>query len=302
MRLSAKTACAAALVASLVVGCSRAKIDRVEWPIMGTIAAVQLKGELTPDSGRFTTDVMAAFNDVSDALNAHVATSEICSLAPLGDDEVLAKCADKMKPCYEAAFTLMRVSGGAFNPRWRGPKTLDLGAIAKGFAVDFAVEGMQNRKSAGLTGGSGVPPLQGTESTPGRDVDILIDLGGNIKSVKGNWRTGVKDPNGGGFAAVVELREGEALATSATYYRGSHIYDGRTGLAVSNGVASVTVLCHSAKWADGLSTTLFVLGPDEGRTFVEEKGRLLTGGEEIAVLWILSDGRQMKLDPAARFQ
>ena len=110
------------------------------------------------------------------------------------------------------------------------------------------------------------------------------------------------DPRGGGFAAVVDLREGEALATSATYYRGSHIYDGRTGLAVSNGVASVTVLCRSAMWADGLSTTLFVLGPDEGRAFVEEKGRLLMGGEEVAVLWILSDGRQLRLDHDARFR
>ena len=277
MRLSAYAAYAAALVAALAAGCSRAKIDRVEWPVMGTIAAVQLKGELTPDSGRFTTDVMAAFNEVSDALNAHVATSEICSLAPLADDEVLAKCADKMKPCYEAAFALMRVSGGAFNPRWRGSKTLDFGAIAKGFAVDEAASTVRGKE------------------------DVLIDLGGNIKSVKGNWRTGVKDPAGGGFAAVVDLREGEALATSATYYRGSHIYDGRTGLAVSNGVESVTVLCRSAMWADGLSTTLFVLGPDEGRTFVEEKGKLLTGGENVAVLWILSDGNCVKIDPEGRF-
>ena len=302
MRMSVKAVCAAALLAALAGGCSRGKIDRVEWPVMGTIAAVQLKGELTPDSGRFTTYVMAAFNAVSDALNAHVATSEISSLATLADEDALAKCADKMKPCYEAAFALMRASGGAFNPRWRGPRTLDFGAIAKGFAVDFAVEGMQNRNSAGLTGGSGVPPLQGTESTPGRDVDILIDLGGNIKAAKGNWRAGVMDPNGGGFAAGVELREGEALATSATYYRGSHIHDGRTGLAVSNGVASVTVLCRSAMWADGLSTTLFVLGPDEGRNFVEEKGGLLAGAGNVAVLWILSDGRQVKLDPDARFQ
>ncbi len=277
MRLSAYAACAAALVAALAGGCSRGKIDRVEWPVMGTIAAVQLKGELTPDSGRFTADVMAAFNEVSDALNAHVATSEICSLAPLADDEVFAKCAGKMKPCYEAAFALMRASGGAFNPRWRGPKTLDLGAIAKGFAVDEAASTVRGKE------------------------DVLIDLGGNIKSVKGNWRTGVKDPAGGGFAAVVDLREGEARATSATYYRGSHIYDGRTGLAVSNGVESVTVLCRSAMWADGLSTTLFVLGPDEGRTFVEEKGKLLTGGENVAVLWILSDGNCAKIDPEGRF-
>ena len=259
------------LCALCIAGCSRAKVDRVEWPVMGTIAAVQLKGELTPDSGRFTAYVMAAFKDVSDALNAHVATSEISVLASLADDEVLAKCDAKTKPCYEAAFTLMHESDGAFNPRWRGPKTLDLGAIAKGFAVDIA---------AGM---------------PSRDTDILIDLGGNVRALRGSWRTGVMDPNGGGFAAVVELRE------SATYYRGSHIYDGRTGLAVSNGVASVTVLCRSAMWADGLSTTLFVLGPDEGRAFVEEKGERLMGGGKAAILWIMSDGRQVKLDPDSRF-
>ena len=266
-------------------GCGRAKVDRVEWPAMGTIAAVQLKGELTPDSSRFTAYVMAAFKDVSDALNAHVATSEIRSLASLADDEVLAKCDAKTKPCYEAAFSLMRESGCAFNPRWRGPKTLDLGAIAKGFAVDVAAQDCH---------------ADGT--------DALIDLGGNVKAVNGNWRTGVRDPFGGGFAAVVDLHEGEALATSATYYRGSHIYDGRTGLAVSNGVASVTVLCRSAMWADGLSTTLFILGPEAGRAFVEEKCPLfmpdcyaLPDGKYAAVLWILSDGRQVKLDPDSRF-
>ena len=273
------------LCALCIAGCSRAKVDRVEWPVMGTIAAVQLKGELTPDSSRFTGYVMAAFKDVSDALNAHVATSEISVLASLADDEVLAKCDAKTKPCYEAAFSLMRESGCAFNPRWRGPKTLDLGAIAKGFAVDVAAQDCH---------------ADGT--------DALIDLGGNVKAVNGNWRTGVRDPFGGGFAAVVELREGEALATSATYYRGSHIYDGRTGLAVSNGVASVTVLCRSAMWADGLSTTLFILGPEAGRAFVEEKCPLfmpdcyaLSDGKYAAVLWILSDGRQVKLDPDSRF-
>ena len=261
-------------------GCGRPKIDRVEWPVMGTIAAVQLRGELTSSSSRFTAYTMGGFKDVSDALNAHVATSEISRLAQFADEEVLAKCGAMTKPCYEAAFKLMRESGGAFNPRWKGPNALDLGAIAKGFAVDVAVAALDCY-------------ADGT--------DALIDLGGNLKSVRGRWRTGVKDPNGGGFAAVVELQEGEALATSATYYRGGHIYDGRTGLVVSNGVASVTVLCSSAMWADGLSTTLFVLGPDEGCVFIGEKGERLTGGDKVAVLWILSDGRQAKFDPYGRF-
>ena len=258
-----------------IAGCSREKIDRVEWPAMGTIAAVQTRGEGVKYISGVREIVQLFFGMVESALNAHDGNSEISRLAGLPDDEVLRVTTQPR--CFAAAFSLMEASGGAFNPRWRGPGTLDLGAIAKGAAVDWAALNVWNGE------------------------DILIDLGGNLKSVRGNWRTGVMDPNGGGFAAVVDLHEGEALATSATYYRGSHIYDGRTGLAVSNGVASVTVLCSSAMWADGLSTTLFILGPDEGRAFVEEKGERLTGGGKIAVLWILSDGRQVKLDPDSRF-
>ena len=263
------------LCALCIAGCSREKIDRVEWPAMGTIAAVQTRGEGVKYISGVREIVQLFFGMVESALNAHDGNSEISRLAGLPDDEVLRVTTQPR--CFAAAFSLMEASGGAFNPRWRGPGTLDLGAIAKGAAVDWAALNVWNGE------------------------DILIDLGGNLKSVRGNWRTGVMDPNGGGFAAVVDLHEGEALATSATYYRGSHIYDGRTGLAVSNGVASVTVLCSSAMWADGLSTTLFILGPDEGRAFVEEKGERLTGGGKIAVLWILSDGRQVKLDPDSRF-
>ena len=209
----------------------------------------------------------------------------------LSEEEILSQCGKSpmlysrdVRPCYEAAFKLMHESGGAFNPRWRGPKTLDLGAIAKGFAVDVAAKDCYADHA-----------------------DALIDIGGNIKAVRGEggshrpWRTGVMDPNGGGFAAVVELREGEALATSATYYRGNHIYDGRTGLAVSNGVASVTVLCNSAMWADGLSTTLFVLGPDEGKKFLDDKLKLLVGDMAVSALWIMDGGRQ-EIYGNARFQ
>ena len=256
-------------------GCGRAKIDRVEWPAMGTIAAVQTRGEGVKYISGVREIVQLFFGMVESALNAHDGNSEISRLAGLPDDEVLRVTTEPC--CFAAAFSLMEASGGAFNPRWRGPGTLDLGAIAKGAAVDWAAVNVWNGE------------------------DILIDLGGNLKSVRGSWRTGVMDPNGGGFAAVVELREGEALATSATYYRGSHIYDGRTGLAVSNGVASVTVLCSSAMWADGLSTTLFVLGPEEGKKFLDEKLKLLVGDMAVSALWIMDGGRQ-EIYGNARFQ
>ena len=281
----------AASAALLLAGCSRAKIERVEWPVMGTIAAVQVRSTSIFFHAAATSVVRQITFDLEHALNAHDPDSELSRLAPLEEEEILSQCGKSpmlytrdVRPCYEAAFKLMHESGGAFNPRWRGPKTLDLGAIAKGFAVDVAAKDCYADHA-----------------------DALIDIGGNIKAVRGEggshrpWRTGVKDPSGDGFAAVVELREGEALATSATYYRGSHIYDGRTGLAVSNGVASVTVLCSSAMWADGLSTTLFVLGPEEGKKFLDDKLKILVGDMAVSALWIMDGGRQ-EIYGNARFQ
>ncbi len=247
---------------------------------MGTIAAVQCRA----DSGARwpmvdVPFVKKVFSAVEKLMNAHDHDSELSRLAPLGEEEILANCNRGVRPCYEAAFKLMRESGGAFNPRWKGPKTLDLGAIAKGYAVSLVTNDFAFVSQA----------------------DMLVDLGGNVKSVRGTWKTGVRNPSGDGFAAVVDLREGEALATSATYYRGSHIYDGRTGMPVSNGVASVTVLCNSAMWADGLSTTLFVLGPEEGKKFLDDKLKLLVGDMEVSALWIMADGREMKVDADNRF-
>ena len=63
----------------------------------------------------------------------------------------------------------------------------------------------------------------------------------------------------------------------------------------------MTVLCSSAMWADGLSTTLFVLGPEEGKKFLDEKGERLIDGGKVAALWVLSDGRQIKFDADSRF-
>jgi len=282
--LSLSAASLAALLCASA-GCGKGRIDRVEWPVMGTVAAVQLRSSSVFGYHAATSVVQQITVDLERALNAHDPDSELSRLAPLEDGEILSRCGKspmvyrrEVRPCYEAAFKLMHASGGVFNPRWRGTNTLDLGAIAKGFAVDVAVLDCYVDRA-----------------------DALVDIGGNIKSVRGAWKTGVKDPNGDGFAAVVELREGEALATSATYYRGSHIRDGRTGLAVSNGVASVTVLCDSAMWADGLSTTLFVFGPEEGRAFLDEHLPELAGSGKVAVLWILSDGRREKVDADNRF-
>ena len=148
----------------------------------------------------------------------------------------------------------------------------DLGAIAKGFAVDAACRTL-----------SPDIPCAG----------LLVDLGGNLRAVRGSWRTGVRNPFGDGYAAVVTLTDGESVATSGNYerfverdgVRYSHILDGRTGEPVS-GIAGVTVVTPAAlgaTLADGLSTTLFVLGPKEGARFLREHAEAYGAAQ---ALWI----------------
>ena len=133
---------------------------------------------------------------------------------------------------------------------------LDLGAIAKGYAVDVAWERL---KAAGHK-------------------NLLIDLGGNLRVIgeaasgRGGWRTGVRNPfEAGDLIGKFLMRDGEAVATSGNYerfveiegVRYAHIMDPRTGMPVT-GMAGTTVVAPTAVLADALSTTLFILGPQRG--------------------------------------
>jgi thiamine biosynthesis lipoprotein len=134
----------------------------------------------------------------------------------------------------------------------RGMK-LDLGAVAKGFATERAIQVLKSR---------------GVSSA-------LIDAGGNIRVIGKNaekkpWRIGIKDPRkSGGIIAIVSLTDSSAV-TSGDYYRYfesggrryNHILDPRTGYP-ANGIMSATVVTEDAAVADCISTILFVLEPEE---------------------------------------
>ena len=289
------------LSAALAAGCARTPAPtRIEWPVMGTAAAISFRGA---DEDRY--EVREAVAGVYDRLNAKLSAwdddSELSRFARLNTND-LSAVSDETRPCYAAAFRLARESGGAFNPRlgatlrelgFTRVSDVDLGAIAKGFAVDAAFDELARAGYA--------------KRPPGGA--LLLDLGGNLRVVSGAWRTGVRNPfyavdaSQPPHAAVIALTNGEAAATSGNYerfverdgVRVSHILDGRTGIPVE-GIAGVTVIADSAMMADGLSTTLFVLGPKAGAEF-------LAGHHPgTAALWIPDDPEKPRIiaTPAMR--
>lgn len=218
---------------------------------MDTVAAVLVRfpagfpaAEAELAAKRIQEKTRDIFATVEKLLNRFDPASELSRLAALSDEEILAKCDPLVRPCHAAAFAYRDATGGAFNPRWRGPNTLDLGAIAKGFALDLA-----GRDVAALApDGAGV----------------LLDLGGNLKAVRGSWRIALADS---GETAV--LAQGEAVATSGTAFRGNHVKDARTGANAGTDGRSVSVFHpESAMDADALSTALFILGPTDGAAFL----------------------------------
>lgn len=136
---------------------------------------------------------------------------------------------------------------------------LDLGAIAKGYAIDRAVEAM---KAAGATGG-------------------MIDVGGDIRCFgkpekKDKWAIGLQDPDAdSGLLMIIEL-ENNAVATSGDYQRFvlldgekfSHIMTPKKG-ASTKGLTSVTIIAKMAIDTDALATTVTVLGIEKGMELIE---------------------------------
>ena len=152
---------------------------------------------------------------------------------------------------------------------------LDVGAIAKGYAVRRAVDLV---REAGLRSG-------------------LINVGGNVAVIgapmdgRGAWNIGVRAPDGEGpqkLLDVLYLSEGAAVTSGndQRYFvsygiRYHHIIDPKTLYPVK-GVRSVTVIHPDSAMADILSTAAFILPLEEARA--------LAARHNAEAVWVLEDG------------
>jgi len=137
------------------------------------------------------------------------------------------------------------------------PLVLDLGAVAKGLAVDMAARELA--------------PFE----------NFAIDAGGDLflaghNADGGLWRVGIRHPRNPGELLETVQVSGSAVCTSGDYERkvahdSHHILDPSTGLS-SLDAASVTVIAGSAMVADAFATAAFVLGRVGGIGFLERQG------------------------------
>ena len=156
---------------------------------------------------------------------------------------------------------------------------LDVGAVAKGYAVEMVAEELI---ADGVTG-------------------CVIDVGGNLRAIGSKpdgsgWTAGIKNPNreDGGYVSTLTLKD-KALVTSGSYeryyevdgVRYHHIIDKDT-LYPSAYYASVSVMSDNSALCDALSTALFNMDFDSAKTLVESLGN-------VTAVFVFADGEVSKL-------
>lgn len=201
-----------------------------------TEASAQTEAESQTEAGA---DVLSS----SEHLISHVPTkAEIEALLPL---------VDSSKVTYDPETKKLSLPSGV---------QIDFGGVAKGYTSQKVMDIYQKHH---LTGG-------------------LADLGGNIQ-VTGSkpdgspWRVGIEDPaDTSALLGILTLSEDSTVITSGGYERYlvdqdgkryPHIIDPSTGYPVENDLSSVSIICKDGALADGLSTSLCVMGKEKAISF-----------------------------------
>ena len=158
--------------------------------------------------------------------------------------------------------------------------TLDVGAIAKGYAVERIAEYLINQ---GVT-------------------DFLLNIGGNVRTIgmgKDNkpWKVGIENPDTKKQEEIPHIEylkiSDLSLVTSGCYQRFyevngknyHHIIDPET-LLPGERYLSVSVLTKDSGLGDALSTSLFLMSVEDGKKIVESL-------ENVEVMWVMPDGEQI---------
>lgn len=158
---------------------------------------------------------------------------------------------------------------------------LNLGAFAKGYAIDLALDYLHTR---GIR-------------------HAVINAGGDLRVLGRHgerpWRIGIRHPRENGVIAWLDTEAGESVFTSGDYERFyvhdgrrfHHILDPRTGYPAA-GATSVSVIHRDAGTADAAATALFVAGPERWHEIARSMG--------IKYVMLIDNNMQIHMNPAMR--
>ncbi len=285
-----------------------AATQSIEGAAFGT--TWQLIASPNDDLGRLPADIDAIFAMVDQQMSPWRSDSDISRFNSMGPG--LHRAGAEMIRVVTAALDLAKLTDGAFDPTvgplvaqwgfgpiegglepdWRGLSlgdggigkarddlTLDLCGIAKGRALDLAVELVKAR---------------------GVD-DFLFDVGGELKASGQHpsgrsFQVAVQHPVEGQPApATLRLTDGLAVATSGLQSQSyelaghtyGHIIDPRRGAPADDRLLSVTVVEQDAMTADGWATALFAAGLSNGPDLAQSNA--------IDALFLVRDGAGISL-------
>ena len=289
------------LASLLFVSTATAQWHRQAFQTLGTQAYIELWSEDSTLASQLILDVQAEFERINQLMSPYIASSELSLLnrqaasAPVqvsAEMYQLLQQARKISELSNGAFDITFASVGFYydyrarlkpdaaqlqqgrqlvnyqsvellpgnTVRYRQPGIkIDLGGIAKGYAVERGIM---------LLAARGIKHAQ---LTAGGDSRLLGDKAGKP------WLVGIKHPRQDDkYAATIPL-ENTAISTSGDYerffieegVRYHHILDPKTGQSAA-GALSVSVTGPDTTQTDALSTTLFVLGLQQGLALIEQ--------------------------------
>ncbi len=157
--------------------------------------------------------------------------------------------------------------------------SLDVGAVAKGYAVQQALDYARSK---------------------GMD-NILLNVGGNISCIGGRtdgskFMVAIQNPDlesDEPYVEAFEIEDGECVVSSGDYQRYyevdgkkyCHIINPDT-LFPSDEFAQVSILAKDSGVADGFSTALFNMSLEDGKEFI-------AGYKNVEAMWVMPDGSKV---------
>ncbi len=319
------------LLVATLTGCGQS-IERFGGPTMGSSYTVQyVPTGKAPDAAKLKAEVDMILASLDEQFSTYRDDSVVSRFNALPAGACMALPADMLK-LWRYGEELSQQSGGAFDlsveplmnlwgfgpqsRREQVPAPADLQReCARVGHQHLRLQGEQLCKDVdaqldfdSIVAGYAVDQVSARLTELGL-TDYLVEITGELRAVGHKpdgspWRIALEVPSGERERQVERsvALDGIGLSTSGDYrnyfeeggQRYSHTFDPRTGAPVRHALASVTVAEAQALRADGLSTLLMVLGPEDGYTFAERNG--------LAAFFIVRQGEGFVTRATPRFE